>query len=171
MSLILTADQRRTLKTEAHHLNPVVLIGSNGLTPEVVAETNVALAAHGLIKVRIPAPVDAEAREAREDMIISLCTECKAAYVQRVGHVVTLYREKPNKEAKTPEFVTKTESNNKIKYLEKTADAPRKRAPAREGREGARSSAEGRNFARNREDSRGARPAGPRSGCGSRSRR
>ena len=49
----LTPAQRKGHRSDAHHLDPVVLIGSDGLTPAVQKEVDAALKAHGLIKVRV----------------------------------------------------------------------------------------------------------------------
>ena len=48
----LTPAERREYRADAHHLNPVVLVGGDGLTPAVQKEIDAALNAHGLIKVR-----------------------------------------------------------------------------------------------------------------------
>ncbi len=52
-ALQLTTEQRKTLRASAHHLDPVVMIGNEGLSPAVHKELDVALDAHGLIKVRV----------------------------------------------------------------------------------------------------------------------
>ena len=49
---MLTAAERKALKAKAHKLDPVVQIGTKGLTDEVIAEIDRALCAHELIKVR-----------------------------------------------------------------------------------------------------------------------
>ena len=49
----LTPAQRKLHRADAHHLDPVVLIGSDGLTEAVKKEVDAALKAHGLIKVRV----------------------------------------------------------------------------------------------------------------------
>lgn len=49
----LTPAERKAHRAEAHHLDPVVMIGADGLTPAVVKETDAALNAHGLIKIRV----------------------------------------------------------------------------------------------------------------------
>ena len=49
----LTPAERREHRANAHHLDPVVMIGGDGLTPAVQKEINAALNAHGLIKVRV----------------------------------------------------------------------------------------------------------------------
>ena len=56
-AISLTSHQRKEKRSEAHHLDPVVLIGGDGLTPAVIRETDAALNAHGLIKVRVKTKV------------------------------------------------------------------------------------------------------------------
>ena len=53
MKLELMADYRRVLRAEAHHLQPVVMIGNDGLTPAVLHEIDLNLLSHGLIKIRV----------------------------------------------------------------------------------------------------------------------
>ena len=65
----LTTSERRALRADAHHLDPVVMIGGDGLTPAVVKETDSALKAHGLIKVRVLG----DDRAAREEIFAQLC--------------------------------------------------------------------------------------------------
>ena len=45
--------ERKDIRAQAHHLEPVVRIGGEGLTPAVVKETDAALNAHGLISCRV----------------------------------------------------------------------------------------------------------------------
>ncbi len=90
----LTATQRRALRAKAHHLDPVVIIGQHGLTPAVAAEIDLALAKHELIKVR----VFSDAREEREAMLATICTDMDCAAVQHLGKVLVIWR--PNPEVK-----------------------------------------------------------------------
>lgn len=95
--LKLTPAQRSELRSEAHGLNPVVMIGEAGLTPAIVKETDLALNAHGLIKVRVLG----DDREARIQFYETLCGELGAAPIQHIGKLLVLYR--PKKEtAKEP---------------------------------------------------------------------
>ena len=48
--LVLDRNARLLLQAKAHHLDPVVLLGGNGLTEAVIKEVDRALTAHGLIK-------------------------------------------------------------------------------------------------------------------------
>jgi putative YhbY family RNA-binding protein len=93
--LNLTPAERSELRSQAHGLSPVVMIGDSGLTPAVVKETDTALKAHGLIKVR----VFGDDREARVSYYETLCEKLGAAPVQHIGKLLVLYRpkvEKPN---------------------------------------------------------------------------
>jgi len=89
----LTPAQRQHLKGLAHGLQPVVMIGNQGLTTAVLKEVERALAAHELIKVKA-ASDEAETRRAWMDEI---CTATGAAPVQQIGKVLVVYRkgEKP----------------------------------------------------------------------------
>jgi len=90
----LTIAQRKEHRAEAHHLNPVVMIGNDGLTEAVKKETDAALTAHGLIKVRVLG----DDREARNKMYLSLCDELGAAPIQHIGKLLVLWRPVPEKE-------------------------------------------------------------------------
>lgn len=90
----LTPAQRKEKRSEAHHLDPVVLVGGDGLTPAVVKEVNAALNAHGLIKVR----VFSDDRANREAMLAQLSDELSAAPIQHIGKLLVLWRPMPDKE-------------------------------------------------------------------------
>ncbi len=89
----LTPAQRKDKRADAHHLDPVVMIGGDGLTPAVVKETDAALKAHGLIKVRVLG----DDRTAREAMFAQLCDELNAAPIQHIGNLLVLWRPIPEK--------------------------------------------------------------------------
>ncbi len=89
----LTPAERSELRSQAHGLNPVVMIGESGLTPAVIKETDAALNAHGLIKVR----VFGDDREARLAYYETLCEQLGAAPVQHIGKLLVLYRPKKEK--------------------------------------------------------------------------
>ncbi|MDH4377140.1 MAG: YhbY family RNA-binding protein [Ramlibacter sp.] len=90
----LTIAERKAHRAEAHHLDPVVMIGNDGLTPAVVKETDAALKAHGLIKVR----VQGDDRAAREAVYLQLADQLSAAPIQHIGKLLVLWRPKPEKE-------------------------------------------------------------------------
>lgn len=91
--LKLTPVERSALRSEAHALNPIVMIGEAGLTPAVLKEIDAGLTVHGLIKVR----VFGDDRDARIAMYDTICENLKAAPVQHIGKLLVVYR--PRKEA------------------------------------------------------------------------
>lgn len=76
------------LKAEAHHLKPVVMIGSNGLTENVLKEIDIALEHHELIKVKI---ASAE-KEERLACGTEIAEQMKAEVIGLIGHILILYR-------------------------------------------------------------------------------
>ena len=90
----LSPAQRKEHRAEAHHLDPVVMIGGDGLTPAVQKEADLALKAHGLIKVR----VFSDDRPAREAMLATLADTLGAAPIQHIGKLLVLWRPIPPKE-------------------------------------------------------------------------
>src|SRR5450830_1043059 len=88
--LKLTPAERSELRSEAHALKPIVLIGEAGLSPSVIKEIDAGLNAHGLIKVR----VFGDDREARIAMYDTICAELNAAPVQHIGKLLVVYRPK-----------------------------------------------------------------------------
>ncbi len=89
----LTTAERRALRADAHHLDPVVMIGGDGLTPAVVKETDSALKAHGLIKVRVLG----DDRATREEIFAQLCDQLNAAPIQHIGKLLVIWRPVPEK--------------------------------------------------------------------------
>lgn len=90
----LTPAQRKEFRAEAHHLDPVVMIGGDGLTAAVKKEVDAALKAHGLIKVR----VFSDDRTERDTFFQTLADELNAAPIQHIGKLLVLWRPKPAKE-------------------------------------------------------------------------
>jgi RNA-binding protein len=90
----LTIAERKAHRAEAHHLDPVVMIGNEGLTAGVKKEIDAALKAHGLIKVRVLG----DDRAQREEMFQALANDLGAAPIQHIGKLLVLWRPKPPKE-------------------------------------------------------------------------
>lgn len=93
-ALQLSPAQRKEHRSGAHHLDPVVAVGADGLTAAVVKEVDAALKAHGLIKVR----VFSDDRAAREAMLADLAEQLDAAPIQHIGKLLVLWRPVPPKE-------------------------------------------------------------------------
>jgi putative YhbY family RNA-binding protein len=97
--LALTPKQRQALKGRAHGLKPVVLLGAAGLSPAVLCEIDRALAAHELIKVKVPG----DDREQREAIFATVADRLAAARVQAIGKLLVLFRPAPADEAPASE--------------------------------------------------------------------
>jgi putative YhbY family RNA-binding protein len=91
VTVTLTTRERAHLKARAHALEPVVHLGTAGVTDAVVAELERALTAHELLKVKIGGDDRAE-RVALGD---ELCARTGAAAVDRIGKVLILWRPRP----------------------------------------------------------------------------
>ena len=81
-------------------LDPVVLIGAEGLSSSVLAEIDRGLKAHELIKVR--------AREAdrptREVLLEEICRSTGAQPIQHIGKILVIFRQNPEAEERRPEI-------------------------------------------------------------------
>jgi RNA-binding protein len=91
MATRLTARERAHLKARAHALEPVVHVGSSGITDRLVAEVDRALTAHELIKIK----VNADDRADRIAVGDEICARTDATAVHRVGKVLILWRPRP----------------------------------------------------------------------------
>ena len=84
----LTPAQRQFLKGLAHSLQPVVMIGNQGLTAAVMKEIERGLNAHELIKIKAAT----DEPEIRRAWLEEICTSSGAAAVQQIGKVLVIYR-------------------------------------------------------------------------------
>ncbi len=84
----LNSRQRQFLKGQAHSLNPVVMLGNDGITEGVIKELNSSLDHHELLKVRV------NAGNARKEQAEELAAAVNAELVQLIGRVAVLFRQK-----------------------------------------------------------------------------
>jgi RNA-binding protein len=96
--MALTPKQRSFLRGKAHHLNPVVMLGKEGVSESVIKATEKALEDHELIKIKVPSDDQDEFHSTVNDLM----AKTKAEVVQKIGHLLVIYR--PSKE---PGRVTK----------------------------------------------------------------
>jgi len=85
------ADKKK-LRAQAHTLKPVVMIGQSGFSPAVLAEIELALNSHELIKVKIRAE-----RDERKRISEKICVDTGAELIQGIGQITVIYRLNPNK--------------------------------------------------------------------------
>lgn len=89
--MTLSSKQKIFLKAQAHHLKPVVSMGQKGLTEALVVETERALTAHELIKVRF------HEAEGMKDAAVQLSSRVDAELVAMLGKNAILYRAHPER--------------------------------------------------------------------------
>ncbi|NPT41945.1 RNA-binding protein [Paraburkholderia sp. 1N] len=87
-ALSLSPAERSALRAQAQALKPVMLIGAEGLTDAVLAEVDVHLAAHNLIKIR----VSSDERDARDAIYDQICDCLSAAPVQNIGKLLVIWK-------------------------------------------------------------------------------
>ena len=86
--MALSPSQRRYLRSLAHDLPPVILLGAKGATEAVRKELDLALSHHELVKVKLSGG-DKDERQAQTDF---LARGTHAEAVQQIGHIVVLFR-------------------------------------------------------------------------------
>ena len=84
----LSTKQIAHLRGIAHSLNPVVMIGNNGMTESVLKEIELNLNAHELIKVQVAG----DDRDARKALYSEICAKTNATAVHHIGKQLVFYR-------------------------------------------------------------------------------
>jgi RNA-binding protein len=92
--MTLNRGQIKQLRAEGHRLKlkPVVIIGQKGLSENLHAEIDTALAHHELLKIRIPGLDKLSKRELSE----LICQQHTASLIQSIGNVIVIYRRNPD---------------------------------------------------------------------------
>ncbi len=94
----LTNNQKKYLRGIAHGLNPMIMIGANGVTESLMAELESTLAHHEILKIKI-ASAD---RDERKEIIEHIVTESGALLVQTIGKICVIYRQNDETELPLP---------------------------------------------------------------------
>ena len=97
----LSIQERKRLRQIGHALNPVVMLGGQGLSENVIEEINRALNDHELIKVKVAG----EDREARQAIITDMSAKTEAEIVQTIGKIVLLYKKAAKQNPKLSNLV------------------------------------------------------------------
>lgn len=96
---MLTGKQKRFLRSQAHHLNAVTQVGKGGVSDNMIAQINLALEAHELVKVSILQNCE----EDKDVVAQELAERTGAELVQLIGKQVVLYKEsQENKQIELP---------------------------------------------------------------------
>ncbi len=93
----LSPFQKRYLRGLAHNLDPIVLLGQKGVTPNLLTELGVALDHHELVKIKL----SGGDREERASQLEAINAATGSEVVQTIGHTATLWR-RNEKEPRLP---------------------------------------------------------------------
>ena len=86
---MLTGKQKRFLRAQAHHLDPIFQVGKGGVNDAMIKQLREVLEARELIKVRILDNCEEDKRVVAEE----LAAGTRAELVQLIGLTVVLYKE------------------------------------------------------------------------------
>ena len=87
----MTGKERAALRAEAHHLEPLLNVGQQGLSPTVFQALDDALRTHELVKIQLTRTAEVTVKDAAN----ALATAVAAEVVQVIGKTATLYRFNP----------------------------------------------------------------------------
>ena len=86
----LSSAERSFLRSQAHHLEPIVLIGKSGLTDGTIEIINKALEARELIKIKFR-----EYKDEKKSLSNQIANSTESNLVGIIGHTVILFRQNP----------------------------------------------------------------------------
>lgn len=84
--------ERAELRSEAHHLSPLVHIGKEGLSATLITSLDDTLRTHELVKVKLGKSVEVKPKDAAG----ALALATKSEVIQVIGRTATFYRENPD---------------------------------------------------------------------------
>ncbi len=98
----LPGSVRTYLRGLAHHLKPVILIGQHGVTPTQIAEINIALDQHELIKVKFNS-----LKEQKKELTAEIAEQTHCELLGIIGNIAILYRQQSDPEKRKIELPVK----------------------------------------------------------------
>jgi len=89
----LKGSQKKYLRAQAHHLKPLVIIGTKGITGQLIGSVDLALKDHELIKVNF-----GEFKEAKKEISEEIAQATKSELIGLIGNIAIFYRQHPESE-------------------------------------------------------------------------
>ena len=87
----LSSSERKYLRSQAHHLEPVVLIGKHGITDGTIESINRILEARELIKIKFR-----EFKDEKLSLSEKIAELTNSQVVGVIGHTVIIFRQNPD---------------------------------------------------------------------------
>lgn len=85
---MLRGKQKRYLRSQAHHMQPIFQIGKNGVTDEFIRQIDEALEKRELFKISLLQNTD----ELADEAAAVIAEKTQSEVVQIIGRVIVLYR-------------------------------------------------------------------------------
>ncbi|MEN6373795.1 MAG: ribosome assembly RNA-binding protein YhbY [Smithella sp.] len=89
----LKSSVKKNLRSQAHHLKPVVMVGRNGVSEQLIASVDAALKDHELIKVKF-----LDFKEEKKEISEEIAAVTKSEVVGIIGNIAIFYRQHPQPE-------------------------------------------------------------------------
>lgn len=89
----LKGSARKYLRSEAHHLKPVVMVGRNGVSEQLIGSVDAALKDHELIKVKF-----LDYKDEKKEISQEIASKTKSEVVGIIGNIAIFYRQHPQPE-------------------------------------------------------------------------
>jgi RNA-binding protein len=90
---MLTGKQKRFLRSQAHHLDPIFQVGKGGVNENMIKQVAEALEARELLKISVLQNCE----EDKMDVAEQISKGAKAEIVQVIGNTIVLYKESVEK--------------------------------------------------------------------------
>jgi RNA-binding protein len=87
---MISPAQKKTLKSLAHHLKPLLQIGKNGLSPEFITSASKILDDHELVKIKF---LIAKEKNEKAELITEITSLLSCEHIGTTGNVAIIYRE------------------------------------------------------------------------------
>jgi RNA-binding protein len=84
----MNSSTRNYLRKLAHDLNPVVMVGKNGINASVEEAVNQALISHELIKIKF-----IDFKSSKKDLTMQLAETVEADLISLIGNIAILFRQ------------------------------------------------------------------------------
>lgn len=91
----MNSTDRKKLRGLAHHLEPIVYVGQKGLTSELVAALEKALADHELVKVKF-----VDNKDARNTIANDMATKTASVIAGVIGNIAIFYKQNPDSKSR-----------------------------------------------------------------------
>ncbi|MCW4014376.1 MAG: YhbY family RNA-binding protein [Candidatus Bathyarchaeota archaeon] len=85
--MTLTNKEKQTLKAKAHHLDPQIQIGKQGLTPEQIQTIKTHLQSHELLKIKFN-----DHKHQKEELSKQITTETESEQISLIGNTLIIYK-------------------------------------------------------------------------------